>query len=102
MKGDSTQGKSVEAGRRVRLPEGAERPIAVFINGTEQTEGNDYTVNGREILFSRALIKEQLSGARWLAMLLGLFGSYGKHETVDLHFRLNGKTKVISEAEILP
>ncbi len=102
MKGESTQGKSVEAGRRVRLPAGAERPIAVFINGAEQAEGSDYTLNGREILFSRALVKEQLSGARWLAMLLGLFGSYGKHETVDLHFRLNGETKVISEAQILP
>ena len=36
--------ESVEAGRRVRLPDGAEPPIQVFVNGTEQAEGRDYTV----------------------------------------------------------
>ena len=94
--------ESVEVGRRVRLPNGAERPIQVYINGTQQREGADYTVRGREVLFSRPLVKEKLSGARWLAMLLGLFGSYGKNETVDVHFRRGGKVAVISDAEILP
>lgn len=93
--------ESVEVGRRVRLPNGAERPIQVFINGTQQREGKDYTVHGREILFSRPLVKEQLSGARWLAMFLGLFGSYGRNETVDVHFRRGGKTQVITDAKIL-
>ena len=44
--------ESVEAGRRVRLPAGAEPPIKVFVNGTEQAEGADYTLRGNEILFS--------------------------------------------------
>jgi hypothetical protein len=94
--------ESVEAGRRVRLPAGAERPIQVFINGTEQRDGTDYTVHGREILFTKPLMKEQLGRGRWLAMWLGLFGSYGRHDTVDLHFRLRGETRVISDAEVLP
>ena len=94
--------ESVEAGRRVRLPAGAERPIHVFVNGTEQSEGRDYTIHGREIVFSRPLLKEQVSRARWLAMLLGLFGSYGENETVDVHFRRGGATRVISDAEIVP
>jgi hypothetical protein len=94
--------ESVEAGRRVRLPKGSERPIQVFVNGMVQKEGADYSVHGHEILFSRPLMKEKVSGGRWLAMTLGLFGSYGKHETVDVHFRLAGKTQVISDAEILP
>jgi len=93
--------ESVEVGRRVRLPSGAGRPIQVFINGSEQREGTDYTVHGREIVFSRPLIKEKVSGARWLAMILGLFGSYGENETVDVHFRLAGRTQVISDAKIL-
>ena len=93
--------ESVEVGRRVRLPNGAGRPIQVFINGTEQREGADFTVRGREILFSRPLVKEKVSGARWAAMLLGLFGSYGKNETVDVHFRLGGKTRVISDAKVV-
>jgi hypothetical protein len=92
--------ESYEAGRRVRLPGGAERPIQVFINGREQKEGADYTVHGREIVFSRPLVKEKVSGGRWLAMTLGLFGSYGKNETVDVHFRRAGKTQVISDAKV--
>jgi hypothetical protein len=93
--------ESVEVGRRVRLPSGSERPIQVFINGLEQREGTDYSIHGREIVFSRPLVKERVSGGRWLAMTLGLFGSYGEHETVDIHFRRAGKMQVISDAEIL-
>jgi len=92
--------ESVEAGRRVRLPNGAERPIKVFVNGVEQAEGADYSIHGREILFSRRLMKEKVSRSRWLAMTLGLFGSYGKNETVDVHFRRGGKTQVISDAKV--
>jgi hypothetical protein len=94
--------ESVEVGRRVRLPNGAERPIQVFINGTQQREGADYTVHGRDILFSRPLVKERVSGARWLAMFMGLFGSYGKNEMVDVHFRRGGRTQVITDARVLP
>jgi hypothetical protein len=93
--------ESVEAGRRVRLPNGAERPIQVFINGLQQREGADYSIHAREIVFSRPLMKERVSRGRWLAMTLGLFGSYGKHETVDVHFRQGGQTRVISDAEVL-
>ena len=93
---------SVEAGRRVRLPRGAERPINVFRNGTEQREGADFTLQGREIVFPRPLMKERVSRGRWLAMALGLFGSYGENDTIDIHFRRAGKTEVVSDAEILP
>ena len=93
--------ESVEVGRRVRLPNGAGRPIQVFINGTEQREGADYTVHGREIVFSRPLVKEKVSRARWMAMLLGLFGSYGKNEAVDVHFRYGGKIQVITDAKVV-
>jgi hypothetical protein len=92
--------ESVEVGRRVRLPKGAERPIQVFINGQQQSEGSDYTIHGREIVFSRPLVKERVSGGRWLAMTLGLFGSYGKNESVDVHFRLSGKIQVVSDAKV--
>ena len=95
-------GESYEAGRRVRLPSGAGRPIQVFINGTEQQEGSDFTIHDELIVFSRPLIRERVSKSRWLAMSLGLFGSYGKNESVDIHFRRGGKTQVISDAEILP
>ena len=95
-------GESYEAGRRVRLPGGAERPIQVYVNGTEQQEGSDFTIHDELIVFSRPLIKERVSKSRWLAMSLGLFGSYGKNETVDVHFSHRGKVQVITDAEILP
>ena len=95
-------GESVEVGRRIRLPNGAGRPIQVFINGSEQAEGSDFSIHDQMIVFSRPLIKEQVSRSRWLAMSLGLFGSYGKNETVDVHFTRRGKVEVITDAEILP
>lgn len=95
--------KSVEAGRRVRIPAGAERPIEVFINGRRQNEGDDYRIrDDREILFSRPLMKEEVSRARWLAMFLGLFGSYGHNESVDIHFKRGGRTEAVTDAEVLP
>ena len=94
--------ESVEVGRRIRLPNGAGRPIQVFINGAEQDEGSDFSIHNDLIVFSRPLVKEKVSRSRWLAMSLGLFGSYGKNETVDIHFQRGGKVQVISDAEILP
>jgi hypothetical protein len=46
-------------------------------------------------------VKERVSSGRWLAMTLGLFGSYGENETVDVHFRRGGSTQVISDAKVL-
>jgi hypothetical protein len=57
-------------------------------------------VRGHEIVFSRPLVKERVSSGRWIAMMLGLFGSYGRNETVDVHFRRAGKTQVLSDARI--
>jgi hypothetical protein len=75
----------------------------VFLNGVRQTEGEDYRVRGGEIIFSRPIVKEgKVSGVRWLAMLLGLFGTYRKHEVVDVEYRLRGKTQLTSDVEVLP
>jgi hypothetical protein len=72
------------------------------VNGVEQTEGSDFRLRGGEILFARPIVKEgKVSGLRWLAMLLGLFGTYRKHETVDIEYRLGGEVKLASDVEIL-
>ena len=56
-----------------------------------------------EIVFERQIVKEAKVGiGRWLAMLIGLFGTYRKHETVDVEYRLGGETKLASDVEILP
>jgi len=91
---------SYAAGRRVRLPAGAEPPFAVYVNGVEQSEGSDYAVRAGEIVFTRELVKEKVGAGRWLAMYLGLFGTYRKNETVDLQFRRGGRTELISDLPV--
>ena len=93
---------SVAAGHRISLPGGAEPPFKVFINGVEQREGEAYVVRGGEILFRRPIVKEEVSGARWLAMFLGLFGSYRKNEIVDVEYHRSGKPHLASDVTILP
>jgi hypothetical protein len=93
---------SYAAGRRVELPAGAEPPFAVFVNGVEQAEGDDYHVASGEIVFHRQIVKEKVGGGRWLAMYLGLFGTYRKDETIDLQFQRGGKTELASDLPVQP
>ena len=93
---------SEAVGRRVRLPQDAGEPITVFINGVVQTEGDDYKLTPGGVLFTRDIIKEKMNKSRWLAMYLGLFGTYRKHETVDVQFTRGGKTELMSDMPILP
>lgn len=92
---------SYAAGRRARLPRGAEPPITVYVNGVERTAGEDYELDHGEILFAAPIIKETVTPGRWMAMYLGLFGTYRKNEVVDVEYRLDGQAKLASDVEIL-
>jgi len=87
---------------RVPLPKGAGRPFRVFVNGVPQREGADYEVAGRELLFSKPLEKERLGVGRWTAIFLGLWGYYGKNDSVDVQYRLGGRETVATGLEIIP
>jgi hypothetical protein len=91
---------SYAAGRRVKLPSGAEAPYTVFVNGIEQREGADYRVAAGEIVFTRNIIKEEVGKGRWLAMYLGLFGTYRKNETIDLQFVRDDKIELVSDLPV--
>jgi hypothetical protein len=91
---------SYAAGRRLKLPAGAEAPYTVFINGVEQREGSDYEVRAGEIIFKREIVKEKVGAGRWLAMYLGLFGTYRKNETIDLQFQRRGKVELRSDLPV--
>jgi hypothetical protein len=93
---------SYAAGERVKLPRGAGPPFTVFINGVEQSEGTDYSVAAGEIVFSRPIVKERVGAGRWLAMYLGLFGTYRKDETIDLQFSRDGKVELVSDLAVVP
>lgn len=91
---------SYAAGNRVKLPAGAEPPFAIFVNGVQQAEGEDYEIRGGEIVFRRPIVKEKVGAGRWLAMYLGIFGTYRKHETVDVQFQRDGKVELLADMPI--
>jgi hypothetical protein len=67
----------------------------VFVNGVEQQEGADYRVEGDRLVFNRSLAQEgRLGFWRWASMLLGIAGTYRKHENVDVQYAVNGKPTV--------
>ena len=85
---------------RVPLPRGAQPPFRVFVNGVLQEEGSDYELRGRELLFDRPLEKERVGFWRWTAIVLNLFGSYGKNDTVDVQYELGGRKTVATGLDI--
>jgi hypothetical protein len=76
---------------RVDLPRHVRPPYEVFVNGVPQTEGTDYQVVGSTLVFPRALAREgKLGFWRWTSMLLGIAGTYRKHEAVTVVFEHEG------------
>jgi hypothetical protein len=92
---------SYAAGERVKLPAGAEPPFTLFINGVEQNP-ESYRIEAKEIVFDRPIVKEKVGTGRWLAMYLGLFGTYRKNETIDLQFNKGGKVELSSDLAVIP
>lgn len=87
---------------RVPLPEAAEPPYRVFVNGVPQTEGTDYQLIGRELHFDRPLAKEGRLGAlRWTSMFLGLVGTYRKNDSVDVHYMQGGSERLAVYLDII-
>ena len=88
---------------KVSLPPGVGDSFDVFINGVPQERGKDFHLEGRELVFDRELKAEAKLGAgRWLTMFLGIAGSYGKNDTVDVSFEYEGRRVVASGLPIVP
>jgi hypothetical protein len=87
---------------RVPLPRGAEPPYRVFVNGVPQKEGEDYELGEHELLFDKPLEKERIGVGRWTAIFLGLWGSYGKNDSVDVQFHRAGRETVATGLDIVP
>jgi len=93
---------SYAAGERVKIPAEADPPYVVFINGVAQTEGEDFHIEDGELHFTRPIVKEEMGTSRWLAMYLGLWGTYRKDEKVDIQFWRDGKTEVVADLPVVP
>jgi hypothetical protein len=77
---------------RVKLPDGANPPVRVFVNGVPQEEGKDYRLVGRELHFPDRLLKKEgrLGFWRWTSIFLGLVGTYKQNDSVDVHWTTPG------------
>jgi len=85
----------VESQSRVHLPPGVGASYEVYVNGVRQELGRDFDRLGDELVFRRALAQEgRLGPIRWLSMLLGVAGTYRRHEPVDVIFEVDGRRTV--------
>jgi hypothetical protein len=79
------------------------RPFRVYVNGVEQREHDDYTVEGGYLVFNRSLAQEgRLGFWRWASIALGIMGTYRKHENVDVQYTLNGRPTVATGLPVEP
>jgi hypothetical protein len=76
----------------VELPEGAEPPYEVFVNGVPQTEGDDYVLEDHTLFFFNPIRQEgKLGFGRWLSMFIGIAGTYRQNDSVDVTFVRDGQ-----------
>jgi hypothetical protein len=81
----------------VELPAAVGPEFEVYVNGVPQRRGRDYRVEGRTLVFERALATEgKLGPFRWLSMFLGIAGTYRQHDTVDVVYEIGGSRTVAS------
>jgi hypothetical protein len=79
----------------VDLPPAAGDAFAVFVNGVPQERGRDFAQVGRTLVFERSLEREgRLGFWRWLSIFLGIAGSYGRNDTVDVVYTAVGRRVV--------
>ena len=65
------------------------------MNGIPQQPGRDFDRIGDQLVFRRVLAQEgRLGPIRWLSMLLGVAGTYRKHENVDVIYEEGGRRTV--------
>ena len=83
----------------VKLPAHVQPPFEVYISGVPQTEGEDYRLVGRTLVFDRVLRKDKVSGWRWFLGAWGV-GTYRQNDSVDIRYTLRGRPMVAEGLEI--
>ena len=88
---------------RVPLPADVTRPFDVFVNGVPQSEGTDYVVRSGYLYFERPMKEEgKLGLMRWTSIFLGIAGSYGQNDSVDIAYEVDGKKVVAAKLPLEP
>jgi hypothetical protein len=87
---------------KVDLPSGVRSPFEVYVNGVPQRAGDDYSVRGGALVFSRPLVKEgRLGPWRWFLGAWGI-GTYRKNDVVDVRWEKDGRTQLAHDLPITP
>jgi predicted ATP-grasp superfamily ATP-dependent carboligase len=74
----------------VRVPDGAQPPFQVYVNGVPQHEGRDYRVRADALVFARQLVSPRRTTLRFLARLM-VAGRYSPEHHVDVVYTVAGK-----------
>jgi len=88
----------------VPLPEGAERPFTVYVNGEPRVEGEDFTVDGRWLRFTTPLRPRPKLGLGAKILLTIGIGVYGDltADVVDLQYHRAGRPQLATELPVIP
>jgi hypothetical protein len=77
----------------VPLPPHVDGPFQVFVNGVLQTPDTDFHVEGRTLVFDKALRKDKISGWRWFLGAWGV-GTYRQDDSIDVRYEVDGRPKL--------
>jgi hypothetical protein len=87
---------------KVTLPRDLRGPYEVYLNGVPQEAGVDYQVREGALVFERELLKDKISGWRWLLGAWGV-GTYRQNDSVDVRYEAaDGSPRVAEGLEIEP
>src|SRR6266852_1179648 len=91
---------SVEPGTTrsvVELPSDVAEEYEVYLNGVLQQPDVDFDVEGRSLVFSRALREDRISGWRWFLGAWGV-GTYRQDDSVDVRYTARDGSPRVAEA----
>ncbi len=95
--------ETASQGTRVRLPDDVVRPFEIYVNGVPQTEGADFRVEGRTLVFDRELKSEGKLGVwRWASIFVGIAGTYRQDDSVDVVYDRGGRRVVATKLPLEP
>lgn len=87
----------------MRLPRDVVRPFEVYVNGVPQSEGDDFDVDGRTLVFDRELKTEgKLGFWRWTSIFVGIAGTYRQNDSVDVVYTRGGRRVVAAKLPLEP
>jgi hypothetical protein len=80
---------------RVHLPPYVPDRFEVYLNGVKQEPGEDFRLEGRDLVFPKRLAKEgRLGFWRWASIVLGVAGTYRQNDSVDVVYDAGGRREV--------